>query len=281
MKKKKRKNLKFNVSNYYAAIALFFVLGIVFFGTSKIFFAEERPINQTPLQTELDLRANGKLSIDRWIYDEHQNKMEVILATNNMKDYRTDLQFSSVSRKDVRTPLSIQAVYEDNEIFILHIDQVPKDFEQLAIRLHKNERNLNDWFQEQEEEEKQTPVISTLYTDERVVEKGEVNVKDHRDYTRQVADQMIDQSTIKIKENEEKMEQWEEVYRELNEEKEKLKAGLLYQTMDEQITTNNKIYQLDREMDVKQKEIEKIEADSQNIRAKIERLKQKKRDIGF
>lgn len=281
MKKKKRKNLKWNLSNYYVGIALFFILGFGFFGTSKIFFAEELPVNQTPLNTVLDLRANGKFTINRWIYDEDKNKMEVILVTNDLKDYTTELDFSSVSRTNVKQPLPTNLVFNDNEIYILHVDQVPKNFAQLAIRLHKSEKNFHDIFNENQEEEENHRVISTIYTDERMVEREEVNVKETREYTRQVADRLIDQSQLKIEEYKNRIEKLDRLYQELNEEKEKEKAGLLYQTMDEQITTNNKIYRLDREMDMNRKEVEKTQGNIKGLNLKIERLNQKKRDIGF
>ncbi len=281
MKKKKRKNLKINVSNLYIIVALIFVSGFAFFGTSKLFMAEEIPINQTKLNEEFDLRSNGKFSINSWSYDEEKNKMEVILVTNGMKDYSSELDFTSISKKNLNQELPVKVVFNDNEIYILHIDKVPKNFDQLAIRLHKTDRNMRDIFDEPDSIEENERIVSTVYTDERVVERKSIEKLDNKNYTLQVTDNIIEQTKEDQEGIKKKIEKANEVNEELNEEIEKLKSDLLYQTVEEQIETNNKIYRMEREVEMNTKEIETLQQDIQNMDSKIERLKQKKRDIGI
>lgn len=279
MKKQKRKNLKLDMSNLYVVLALFFALGFGFFGTSKIFMAEEIPINQTELNTEFDLRSNGKFSINSWIYDEEKNKMEVIIVTNGMRDYSSELDFTSISRKNLKQELPVDVVFNDNEIYILHINKVPKNFDQLAIRLHKTEWNMKDIFAEPESVKENEKLVSTIYTDERVVERKPVDKKDDKEYTVQVTNDIIKQTKEKKDEMNKKIERANEVNEGLNEEISNLKSDLLYQTMEEQIETNNKIYQLEREVESNKKEIEIMQQDIKNMDLKIEKLNQKKRDI--
>lgn len=279
MKKQKRKNLKLDMSNLYVVLALFFVLGFGFFGTSKIFMAEEIPINQTELNTEFDLRSNGKFSINSWIYDEEKNKMEVIIVTNGMRDYSSELDFTSISRKNLKQELPVDVVFNDNEIYILHINKVPKNFDQLAIRLHKTEWNMKDIFAEPESVKENEKLVSTIYTDERVVERKPVDKKDNKEYTVQVTNDIIKQTKEKKDEMNKKIERANEVNEGLNEEISNLKSDLLYQTMEEQIETNNKIYQLEREVESNKKEIEIMQQDIKNMDLKIEKLNQKIRDI--
>lgn len=281
MKKQKRKNLKLDMSNLYVVLALFFVLGFGFFGTSKIFMAEEIPINQTELNTEFDLRSNGKFSINSWIYDEEKNKMEVIIVTNGMRDYSSELDFTSISRKNLKQELPVDVVFNDNEIYILHINKVPKNFDQLAIRLHKTEWNMKDIFAEPESVKENEKLVSTIYTDERVVERKPVDKKDDKEYTVQVTNDIIKQTKEKKDEMNKKIERANEVNEGLNEEISNLKSDLLYQTMEEQIETNNKIYQLEREVESNKKEIEIMQQDIKNMDLKIEKLNQKKRDIAI
>lgn len=279
MKKQKRKNLKLDMSNLYVVLALFFVLGFGFFGTSKIFMTEEIPINQTELNTEFDLRSNGKFSINSWIYDEEKNKMEVIIVTNGMRDYSSELDFTSISRKNLKQELPVDVVFNDNEIYILHINKVPKNFDQLAIRLHKTEWNMKDIFAEPESVKENEKLVSTIYTDERVVERKPVDKKDDKEYTVQVTNDIIKQTKEKKDEMNKKIERVNEVNEGLNEEISNLKSDLLYQTMEEQIETNNKIYQLKREVESNKKEIEIMQQDIKNMDLKIEKLNQKIRDI--
>lgn len=279
MKKQKRKNLKLDMSNLYVVLALFFVLGFGFFGTSKIFMEEEIPINQTELNTEFDLRSNGKFSINSWIYDEEKNKMEVIIVTNGMRDYSSELDFTSISRKNLKQELPVDVVFNDNEIYILHINKVPKNFDQLAIRLHKTEWNMKDIFAEPESVKENEKIVSTIYTDERVVERKPVDKKDNKEYVVQVTNDIIKQTKEKKDEMNKKIERANEVNEGLNEEISNLKSDLLYQTMEEQIETNNKIYQLEREVESNKKEIEIMQLDIKNMDLKIEKLNQKIRDI--
>lgn len=281
MKKKKRKNLTVNVSSIYIVVALVFIVGFGFFGTSKIFIAEEIPINQTKLNQEFDLRSNGKFSINSWIYDKEKNMMEITLMTNGIKDYSSELEFTSVSKKNLKKKLPLEVVYNDNDIYIIHVKKVPKNFDQIAIRLHKTDRNIYDIFDEEKEESENTKVISTIYTDERVVENKEVIEKDMKNYALQVTESLIEKSLEDKEELEKGIEKIDAFNEELNAEIEELKAELLYQTVNEQIETNNSIYRLERDIELKNKDKEMMLQDIKNIETKIERLNQKKRDISL
>src|SRR5690606_3009404 len=151
MAKNKKKNLKLNVSNLYILAAFLFILGFGFFGTSKLFMAEDVPVNQSPLHTEMDLRANGKFTINDWTYDEKQNLMEVTLVTNGMQDYLTQLDFTAVSREKLSKKLPTEIVYNESDIYVIHIKEVPKDFNQMALRLNKDEKDFEKLFNEEEQ----------------------------------------------------------------------------------------------------------------------------------
>lgn len=281
--KKKRKNLTMNISKVYVFVSFIFIMGFVFFGTSKLFIAEEVPINQTELNTEFDLRASGKFSINSWIYDEEKNIMEVTIVTNGMKDYSSELDFSSISKSNLKQELPIETVFNDNEIYILHISKVPKNFEQVALRLHRSEKNMQDIFIEEEDIDSKTnkKLVSTVYTDERKVDRGTIELKSNRSYLLQVTEDIITETNVKKEDINKKIEKVILLNEDLNNEIEDLKKDLLYETLDEQIDTNNKIYRLEREVESKEKDIDLMRQDIKNMDSKIERLKQKKRDISL
>lgn len=279
LKKKSKKNLKVNMSNVYIVMALCFILGFGFFGTSKIFIAEEMPVNQTELNQEFDLRSNGKFIINDWIYDEEYNKMEVVLVTNGIKDFSNKLDFTAVSRMNLKQELSTNIVYNDNEIYIIQIENVPKNFDQMAVRLNKSEKNNADIFNESEEVEDRKKVISTVYTDQRVVKRGTVKEKNFKEYAVQTTNDLIENSTSEIEKIHHNIEIIEKLILEVNEEIKRLKQELLYQTLDDQINTNNQIYRLEREIEGYEKDKKMMNENITNIKAKIERLDQKKRDL--
>jgi len=281
MKKKKRKNLKMNVSSIYIVVALIFILGFGFFGTSKIFIAEEIPINQTKLNEEFDLRSNGKFSISSWIYDKEKNMMEIILVTNGIKNFSSELDFSSISKKNLKQELPLEVVYNDNDIYIIHVKKVPSKFDQVAIRLNKTDKNMHDIFDEDKEQLENKRVISTIYTDERVVENKEIIEKDIKNYALQVTESLISKSFADKEKLEKDIKKIDDYNKELNEEMEKLKSELLYQTVEEQVDTNNSIYRLERDIELRNKDKETMLQDIKNIETKIERLNQKKRDISL
>lgn len=279
--KRKRKNLKLNVSTLYIATALAFVFGFAIFGTSKMFLAEETPINQTELKKEFDLRTEGKLQINKWIYDAEQKMMEVVLVTYGMKDYTTDLEFTAVSKKNVNQELPLEVVLNDNDIYILQIHNVPNNFDQLAIRLHKSEKSLDTAFTEDGQTEQESNSFSTIYTDERVVDRKRIDKQDAREYTIEITDDLIEQTKEKQKLAITEIENLNSVNEEIQKGIEELQSELLYQTADEQIETNNTIYKLTQDIETNNKKIEEKQADIHNLNAKIEKLEQKKRDMSI
>lgn len=278
--KKKRKNLKVNITNIYVGMTLFFIIGFIFFGTSKLFMAENIPLNQTELNTEYDLRSNGKFEISSWVYDEDKAKMEVVLITNGIKDYKTELNFSAVTRNKIGVELPLNIVYNDNEIYIIEINNVQKEFQQLAIRLHRSEKDIDNIFDEDTVNEREDDgIFSTIYTDERAVEKESIDEKEQEQYVREITNNMIEDTISKQEEIEQSIVKKNEVIETLTNEVSELQEELLYQTTDEQVETTNEIYKLEKEIENYNKEIKDSETDINNMQTKLERLEQKKRDL--
>ena len=281
MTKKKRKNLKLNMSNLYITLAFLFVLGFGFFGTSKLFMAEDIPINQTDLNEEFDLRANGTFTVKEWTYDKEQQLMEVTLVTNGIEDYLTKLDFTAVSRERLSAELPTEIVYDENDIYIIHIKDVPKDFNQIALRFNKGEKSYDDLFTEGQTEEAEDKVISTIYTDQRVVNEEAIPDRNFTEYALQITGELIAEADQDIKELEDKSSMTDDVIAEIQKEIEQLQVDLLYQTVDEQVETNNDVFQLEKNIEDYEKEKTTMADDIKNIRSKVERLKQKQYDLNI
>lgn len=283
MAKNKKKNLKLNVSNLYILAAFLFILGFGFFGASKLFMAEDVPVNQSPLHTEMDLRANGKFTINDWTYDEKQNLMEVTLVTNGMQDYLTQLDFTAVSREELSKKLPTEIVYNESDIYVIHIEEVPKEFNQMALRLNKDEKDFEKLFNEEEQvkEPEENQVISTIYTDERVVKTKRIEDKNYTEYALEISEELIAVVQKEIEKLEGKIVVTEEIIAEIQQEIERLQTDLLYQTVEEQVETNNEVFDLQKDIEDYEKEKEVHNEDIKNLQYKMERLKQKQYDLNI
>lgn len=283
MAKNKKKNLKINVSNLYILAAFVFILGFGFFGTSKFFMAEDVPINQSPLLTELDLRADGKFSINDWTYDKEQNLMEVTLVTNGIQDYMTKLDFTAVSRERLTRELPTEIVYNESDIYVIHIKEVPKDFNQMALRLNKDEKDFEELFEEEKkpEEDAEDKVISTIYTDERVVKAERIEDKNFTDYALEITEGLIADAQKDVEKLENKIVVTDEIIVEIQQEIERLQTDLLYQTVEEQVETNNKVFDLQKDIEDYENEKKVLNEDIKNFQYKMERLKQKQYDLNI
>lgn len=281
MDKKKKKNLKLNMSNLYITLAFLFILGFGFFGTSKLFMAEDIPINQTELNEEYDLRANGKFTVKEWTYDKEKNMMEITLVTNGIEDYMTMLDFTAVSREKLSAELPTEIVYDESDIYIVHIHEVPKDFNQIALRFNKGEKSYDELFTEGDPEEKQNQVISTIYTDQRVVKEEPITDRNFTEYAKEITGELIAEAERDIEELEEKSRRTDDVIIDIRKEIEQLQADLLYQTLDEQVETNNDVFQLEKRIEDYERDKQTLSDDAKTIRAKVERLKQKQYDLNI
>lgn len=282
-KKEKRYRLRTQWSNLYVAITLIFFLSFGFFLSSKIFMADEIDILNTKVGKEFNLNSNGKFTINDWVYDEKSNQMQVTLITSDMRNYLSELDFKSVARSDLDNPLETEVVYSSNDIYIVNIYKVPKDFQQVSLRLLKDKVDLSQEFKE-EKTKKQTEkdnLITSIYADQTVVKRGGISEGDVRDYAISVTEKMINDS-VKDSENVElEIEKNKKLIEKIEEEIAKLKGELLYQTLEEQTETNNEIYSLEKEITTTNREIEKLSIDIESYKTKIKRLEQRITDLKF
>lgn len=281
--KVKRKNLTTHWSNVYVALSLFFILGFGFFLTSKVYMEDKIDILNTEIGKEFNLNANGTFMINDWVYDEQKNKMQITLITSKMSSYLSELNFESVARIDVQNKLETEVVYSSNDIYIININDIPKNFEQIALRLIKNDISFEEEFEQNEmvQQKEKNNIITSIYTDERKVKKEEILETDVKYYAVKVTDEMIEESQNEIENTNKTIESETEFIAYINGEIVKLKQELIYQTLEEQTATNNEIYQLEKEIETHNREIKNLELDIQSYDAKIKRLEQRKRDLEF
>lgn len=280
-KKEKRKNLTTQWTNIYVTISLVFVLGFAFFLSSKIFIADEVDVLYTEVGKEFKLNNSGKYTIKEWVYDKENSQMQVTLVTSGLTDYLSDLNFKAVSRINLSKELPTEISYSSNDIYIVKINEVPNNFQQVALRLVKNEIDIENLFEEDVNNKTADELITSIYTDEKVVAHKEILRGNVDDYAIQITDEMITETSNLITENEKEIEKNMIVIEKINEEISQLKSELIYQTVEEQTETTNEIFGLEKEIEKHNKEIEKINVTIDSRNAKVERLIQRKRDLQY
>ncbi|MGB6405902.1 MAG: hypothetical protein WBF39_00420 [Planococcus donghaensis] len=282
-KKQKRYRLRTQWSNLYIAITLIFVASFGFFLSSKIFFADDLDVLNTEIGKEFNLNSNGTFTIDDWVYDKNSNQMQVTLITSDMRSYLSELNFASVARSDLDNPLETEVVYSSNDIYIVNIKEVPKNFQQVSLRLLKDEVELSKNFEEEKtkKQNEKDNLITSIYADQTVVKRGEISEGEVRDYAISVTNKMIADTENESKKTEKEIENRNLLIEKIQEEISKLKGELLYQTLEEQTETNNEIYNLEKEIETINKEIENFNVDIESYNTKIKRMDQRITDLKF
>lgn len=282
----KRKKLKTKLHQVYTGLASFIILGFAFFYTSKLFFVDAADILNTEINKELSINSSVSFTINEWIYDDESNRMQVTLLTNNMTDYLSDLKFISVSRTNLSRELPTKIVYNTRDIYIIMIEQVPKEFDQVAVRFVREEVNFEDIFSYNAEEnvqnlEVKSKVLASIYADQRVVASGEVKQQKVKEYALNVTNEMIELTEIERSNRMKEIQKNTLIISKIHEEIELLKEEIIYQTIAEQDETNNKIFNLEKEIEDLNQQNSIILADVDSLDAKVKRLTQRKRDLQY
>jgi hypothetical protein len=288
-KEQRRKKLRTKIDVVYSIVALIIIGGFAFFYSTKLFFADNVDILNTEIGKEFAINNISKFSVNEWIYDEETSKMQVTLITSNLTDYLSDLDFIAVAKSNLKETLPTKVVYSTHDVYMVMIEDVPKNFGQVALRLVKKEINLDkiisidaiDKLESDKHSEIKDSVLVSLYADQNVVKAGNVKQQKVKEYAFKITNELI------AKTEDERGLLMEEIQKNtllisrIKEEIETLKKELIYQTTTEQDVTNNKIFSLEKEIENYERKNSDILVDVDSFDAKIERLIQRKRDLQF
>ncbi len=120
------------------------MIGFLFFGFSSLFFAEEQPINATPIGEENRLTNGQTVTLLDWSHDTKQKQMRVRLQFDQPQDYASKLVARIAYKERPTDEQRVRVVYQQDEHYVFEIEDVPRDFDQLALRLYviKPEQSL-------------------------------------------------------------------------------------------------------------------------------------------
>jgi len=271
--KKKRHNLSNNPSKIYLVTTMIFLLSFGFFLTSKLYITETDDVLQTAIGKEFELYGSKKITINDWAYDEEKNKMQIILITNNLSSYLTELNFYAISKLDTSKKLDTKVEYESNDIYIISINNIPKNFNQISLKIEENSIGSKT-----DDTKKQ---VASFYTDERVVERASLNEEELNSFAIKATDEMINEANKSITNSKKTVEDKQNQIKNIELQIAKLKQDLTFQTLEEQTETNNEIFGLKNQIISFENEIKDLEIEQAAYNEKINKLKQRKKELNL
>lgn len=238
----KRKTLTRDWSRLYLGTGMFFLIGFLFFGFSSLFFAEEQPINATLIGEEQRLTNGQTVMLLDWSHDEERKQMRVRLQFDQPQDYATKLVTRIAYKERPTDELRVRVVYHQDEHYVFEIEDVPRDFDQLALRLYviKPQQSLEKLTTTNREE----ALVESLYMDQRRVLRTSLSIQQADDYAQLFLSDEHVQSQKRIKKMKREQLAHASLVQQIEQDVETKQATLPDLTLDEQVEREDEIFNL-------------------------------------
>ncbi|WP_404277147.1 hypothetical protein [Exiguobacterium undae] len=274
----KRKTLTRDWSRLYLGTGLFFLIGFLFFGFSSLFFAEEQPINATPIGEEKRLTNGQNVTLLDWSHDAKRKQMRVRLQFDQPQDYATKLVARIAYKERPTDEQRVRVVYHQDEHYVFEIEDVPRDFDQLALRLYVIEPQQS--LEKLSATKREEALVESLYMDQRRIQKTSLSTQQTNDYAQLfLADEHM-QSQKRIKKMKREQMEQASLIQHIEQDIETKQATLPDLTLDEQVEHEDEIFNLKqdkeeallRQTDLK-KQLSQEEKRQDQLRIKARELK--------
>ncbi len=245
MQTRKRKTLTRDWSRLYLGTGLFFLIGFLFFGFSSLFFAEEQSINATLIGEEQRLTNGQTVTLLDWSHDVQRKQMRIRLQFDHPQDYTSKLVARIAYKERPTDEQRVRVVYQQGEHYVFEIEDVPRNFDQLALRLYviKPEQSLEKLRAAKRED----ALVESLYMDQRRVLKTSLPIQQEDDYAQLfLADEHL-QSQKRIKNMKRELTEQASLTQQIEQEIEIKQATLPNLTLDEQVEREDEIFNLKQE----------------------------------
>ncbi|WP_393964409.1 hypothetical protein [Exiguobacterium sp. S22-S28] len=242
MSTKKRKTLTRDWSRLYLGTSMFFLIGFLFFGFSSLFFAEEQPINATPIGEEKRLTNGQTVTLLDWSYDEEQTRMRVRLLFDQPQDYATKLVARIAYKERPTDEQRVRVVYHQDEHYVFEIEDVPRDFDQLALRLYVIEPQQS--LEKLDAVKREDMLVESLYMDQRRVSIKSLPLQKADDYAQLFLTDEHAQSQKQIEKIKREQIEQASLIQQIEQDIESKQATLPDLTLDEQVEREDEIFNL-------------------------------------
>ncbi|WP_370148110.1 hypothetical protein [Exiguobacterium profundum] len=279
MRRQTRKRLTQNVSRFYLGLGVFFIIVFLFFGTSSFFFAEESPVNETPINEGIRLSNGETVTLHAWSYDTEMRTMRIRLSLDEAPGNTNEHVFRYVYRARPDSEKEVNLLYERNDQYVLELADVPNDFNQLAIRIYGLDESQS--IDTLTPEERENSLLTSLYADRRTIEQASHTSSDETTFTRLFVEDELAETEQQLEKAQQSVEAQRQQIKRLDRDKEELKDELPYLSLDEQVEQENEIFDLGRKRDELTLELEKLEQSVVALEEKHDKLRVRLRELSI
>lgn len=163
--------------NLVIIIILVFVIGgyAFFFLSPRIFRESKDNLLNTEFGKEVKAGSGFSVTVEDWQYCKAEQSMAVIFSFKNTSNNPSEkIEYAAVSRNGARETKSVpcNVIYQSPAMATLTLDAVPKDFNELAIRVRFVNKHVSEGstlafsseFSESEFKEATATVFTNIYT---------------------------------------------------------------------------------------------------------------------
>ena len=279
MRRQTRRRLTQNVSRFYLVLGVFFVVGFLFFGTSSFFFAEEAPVNETPINEAIRLSNGETVTLHASSYDTEAKTMRIRISLDEVPGNTNDHLFCYVYKARPDFEKEVTLLYERNDQYVLELKDVPSDFDQLAVRIYGVDESQS--IDTLTPEERGSSLLTSLYADRRTIEQANHSSSDETTFTRQFVEDELAQTERQLEKAQQSVKAQRQQIKRLDRDKEELEGELPYLSLDEQVEQENEIFDLVRKRDELTLELEKLEQSVQALEEKHEKMRVRLRELSI
>ena len=279
MRRQTRRRLTQNVSRFYLGLGVFFVIGFLFFGTSSFFFAEEAPVNETPINEAIRLSNGETVTLHASSYDTEAKTIRIRLSLDKAPGNTNNHLFRYVYKARPNSEKEVVLLYERNDQYVLELKDVPRDFDQLAIRIYGlDESHSVDALTP---EERENGLLTSLYADRRTIEQANHSSSDETTFMKLFVEDELAQTERQLEKAQQSVEAQRQQIERLDRDKEELEDELPYLSLDEQVEQENEIFDLGRKRDELTLELEKLEQSVVALEEKHDKLRVRLRELSI
>ncbi|WP_214691597.1 MULTISPECIES: hypothetical protein [unclassified Exiguobacterium] len=279
MRRQTRRRLTQNISRFYLGLGVFFVVGFLFFGTSSFFFAEESPVNETPINEAIRLSNGETVTLHASSYDTETKTIRIRLSLDETPGNTNDYLFRYVYKARPDSEKEVTLLYERSDQYVLELKDVPNGFDQLAVRIYG--LNESQSIEELTPEEREDGLLTSLYADRRTIEQASHDSSDETTFTRLFVEDELAETEKQLDTTQQSVEAQRQQIKRLDSDKEELESELPYLSLDEQVEQENEIFDLGRKRDELTLELEKLEQSVKALEEKHDKLRVRLRELSI
>jgi len=279
MRRQTRRRLTQNVSRLYLGLGVFFVVGFLFFGTSSFFFAEEAPVNETPINEAIRLSNGETVTLHASSYDTEAKTIRIRLSLDEAPGNTNDHLFRYVYKARPDSEKEVMVLYERNDQYVLELKDVSNDFDQLAVRIYGVDESQS--IDTLTPEEQENSLLTSLYADRRTIEQANHSSSNETTFMRLFVKDELAETEQQLEKAQQSVEAQRQQIKRLDRDQEELEGELPYLSLDEQVEQENEIFDLGRKRDELTLELEKLEQSVQALEEKHEKLRVRLRELSI